>query len=54
MNEQAGVVPRIARAWAELTRRLGYQRYGAQGGGGDTPSRGSWASSTPAMSSACV
>ncbi len=25
-------VPRIARAWAELMRRLGYTRYGAQGG----------------------
>jgi pimeloyl-ACP methyl ester carboxylesterase len=25
-------VPRIARAWARLMRRLGYQRYGAQGG----------------------
>ncbi|WP_433356569.1 epoxide hydrolase family protein [Microtetraspora malaysiensis] len=25
-------VPRIARAWAELMRRLGYARYGAQGG----------------------
>jgi epoxide hydrolase len=25
-------VPRIARAWAELMHRLGYQRYGAQGG----------------------
>lgn len=25
-------VPRIARAWAELMRRLGYRRYGAQGG----------------------
>src|SRR5262249_44845865 len=25
-------VPRIARAWAELMRRLGYPRYGAQGG----------------------
>ncbi|WP_373282363.1 epoxide hydrolase family protein [Microtetraspora niveoalba] len=25
-------VPRVARAWAELMRRLGYQRYGAQGG----------------------
>jgi pimeloyl-ACP methyl ester carboxylesterase len=25
-------VNRIARAWAELMRRLGYQRYGAQGG----------------------
>jgi microsomal epoxide hydrolase len=25
-------VPRIARAWAELMRRLGYGRYGAQGG----------------------
>jgi pimeloyl-ACP methyl ester carboxylesterase len=24
--------PRIARAWAELMRRLGYERYGAQGG----------------------
>ena len=23
---------RIARAWAELMRRLGYERYGAQGG----------------------
>ena len=25
-------VPRIARAWAELMARLGYDRYGAQGG----------------------
>ncbi|TCJ89912.1 epoxide hydrolase family protein [Nocardia alba] len=25
-------VPRIARAWAELMSRLGYERYGAQGG----------------------
>lgn len=25
-------VPRIARAWGELMRRLGYERYGAQGG----------------------
>lgn len=25
-------VPRIARAWAELMRRLGYRHYGAQGG----------------------
>ena len=25
-------VPRIARAWAQLMRRLGYHRYGAQGG----------------------
>jgi len=25
-------VPRIAEAWAELMRRLGYERYGAQGG----------------------
>lgn len=25
-------VERIARAWAELMRRLGYARYGAQGG----------------------
>jgi pimeloyl-ACP methyl ester carboxylesterase len=25
-------IPRIARAWAELMRRLGYRRYGAQGG----------------------
>lgn len=25
-------VPRIARAWAELMRRLGYHRYGGQGG----------------------
>ncbi|RED36984.1 epoxide hydrolase family protein [Paenibacillus sp. VMFN-D1] len=25
-------VPRIARAWAELMKRLGYERYGAQGG----------------------
>jgi len=25
-------VPRIGRAWAELMRRLGYERYGAQGG----------------------
>ena len=25
-------VPRVARAWGELMRRLGYRRYGAQGG----------------------
>jgi epoxide hydrolase len=25
-------VPRVARAWDELMRRLGYRRYGAQGG----------------------
>jgi len=25
-------VPRVARAWGELMRRLGYERYGAQGG----------------------
>ena len=28
----AGTSPAIARAWAELMRRLGYDRYGAQGG----------------------
>ncbi|MFE9751662.1 epoxide hydrolase family protein [Saccharothrix saharensis] len=30
-------VPRIARAWAELMRRLGYDRYGAQGGDWGSP-----------------
>jgi microsomal epoxide hydrolase len=31
-REQGWDVPRVARAWAELMRRLGYDRYGAQGG----------------------
>ncbi|MFD1321173.1 epoxide hydrolase family protein [Micromonospora sonneratiae] len=32
IREPGWDVPRIARAWAELMRRLGYHRYGAQGG----------------------
>lgn len=31
-HERDWGVPRVARAWAELMRRLGYERYGAQGG----------------------
>lgn len=31
-REQGWTAGRIARAWVELMRRLGYQRYGAQGG----------------------
>ncbi|MEU5153579.1 epoxide hydrolase family protein [Glycomyces sp. NPDC021274] len=31
-HERGWGVPRVARAWAELMRRLGYERYGAQGG----------------------
>jgi pimeloyl-ACP methyl ester carboxylesterase len=31
-RERGWGAPRIARAWAELMRRLGYERYGAQGG----------------------
>ncbi|MEO9330474.1 epoxide hydrolase family protein [Gordonia aurantiaca] len=31
-HERNWGIPRIARAWAELMRRLGYDRYGAQGG----------------------
>jgi len=31
-HERGWDVVRIARAWAELMRRLGYERYGAQGG----------------------
>ncbi|XVQ10952.1 epoxide hydrolase family protein [Spirillospora sp. CA-255316] len=31
-KEQGWDVPRVARAWGELMRRLGYERYGAQGG----------------------
>ncbi|MEU3766404.1 epoxide hydrolase family protein [Amycolatopsis keratiniphila] len=31
-HERDWSVERIARAWAELMRRLGYERYGAQGG----------------------
>ncbi|WP_216903027.1 epoxide hydrolase family protein [Nocardia alni] len=31
-HETGWDVPRIARAWAELMSRLGYRRYGAQGG----------------------
>jgi microsomal epoxide hydrolase len=31
-NERGWNIDRVARAWAELMRRLGYERYGAQGG----------------------
>ncbi len=31
-HERGWDIVRIARAWAELMRRLGYERYGAQGG----------------------
>ncbi len=31
-RERGWDVTRVARAWAELMRRLGYERYGAQGG----------------------
>ena len=31
-HERGWDVVRVARAWAELMRRLGYERYGAQGG----------------------
>ncbi len=31
-HERGWDIVRVARAWAELMRRLGYQRYGAQGG----------------------
>ncbi|KUN33340.1 epoxide hydrolase [Streptomyces longwoodensis] len=31
-HERGWDVTRVARAWAELMRRLGYERYGAQGG----------------------
>ncbi|WP_405085400.1 alpha/beta fold hydrolase [Microbispora sp. NBC_01389] len=31
-RERGWDVARVARAWAELMRRLGYERYGAQGG----------------------
>src|SRR4051794_40847875 len=31
-HERGWSVVRVARAWAELMRRLGYERYGAQGG----------------------
>jgi microsomal epoxide hydrolase len=31
-RERGWDVDRVARAWAELMRRLGYQRYGAHGG----------------------
>ncbi|MDT0265780.1 epoxide hydrolase [Streptomyces sp. DSM 44915] len=31
-HERGWDITRVARAWAELMRRLGYQRYGAQGG----------------------
>ena len=33
---------RIARAWAELMKRLGYTRYVAQGGDWGSPSRAQW------------
>jgi epoxide hydrolase len=39
-NDRGWDVRRIARAWAELMRRLDYERYGAQGG--DWGSRVSW------------
>ena len=39
-HERGWDIHRVARAWAELMRRLGYERYGAQGGdfgSGDRP-----------------
>jgi pimeloyl-ACP methyl ester carboxylesterase len=38
---------RMARAWAELMRRLGYTRYVAQGGDVGPPSLTSWAARHP-------
>jgi epoxide hydrolase len=43
---------RVARAWAELMHRLGYDRYGAQGGDTGSVVSPSLAASTPSMSSA--
>jgi microsomal epoxide hydrolase len=37
LTEPGWSIPRIARAWAELMRRLGYDRYGAQGGDFGSP-----------------
>lgn len=37
VGEAGWNIPRIARAWAELMRRLGYDRYGAQGGDFGSP-----------------
>ena len=37
LTEAGWDVPRIATAWAELMRRLGYHRYGAQGGDAGSP-----------------
>ena len=45
---------RVARAWAELMDRLGYHRYGAQGGDTGSVVSPSSAASTPSMSSACM
>ena len=40
-------VGRIAQAWAELMRRLGYTHYVAQGGDGAPPSPTRWAARPP-------
>ncbi len=53
-HERGWDIVRIARAWAELMRRLGYERYGAQGA---TSARASqWRSARwhPSRSSACT
>ena len=53
-HERGWDVVRVARAWAELMRRLGYERYGAQGGdfgAGISRRSARW---HPSRSSACT
>ena len=54
-RERGWDIVRVAGAWAELMRRLGYDRYGAQGGDcGLVRLPGTRPRSTPSTSSACT
>ena len=53
-SEPGWNVSRVARAWDELMRRLGYSRYGAQGGDWGRGSPGSSGCSRLSTSSACT
>ena len=50
-REAGWTTARVAKAWAELMHRLGYERYGAQGGDWARSSRPSWVVSPQPMSS---
>ena len=54
LSETVGPTARIAAAFTELMARLGYDRYGVQGGDIGASRPRSWAGSTPSTSSECM